>query len=218
MAWIAVLTTLSATTQAILPNWVRGRGLALYLTLFNGAMTVGSLAWGMVASAAGVPAALLVAAGGMLVVGLVARRWPLPAGDEDLTPAISWPDPVLAAPLEQAGVHDRGPVLITVEYRIAADDRRAFDATLPRLSQQRRRDGAYAWGIAEDASDPERLLEWFFVESWAEHLRQHRRVSRADADLQAAQRTLHRGASPPVVSHFLAFDPHPPADPPDGRS
>jgi pimeloyl-ACP methyl ester carboxylesterase len=38
--------------------------------------------------------------------------------------------------------------------------------------------------VTEHTSEPERLMEWFLVESWAEHLRQHHRVSHADADLQ----------------------------------
>ena len=44
--WITALTTLNGTTQAILPNWVRGRGLAIYLTVFNGAMAAGSIVLG----------------------------------------------------------------------------------------------------------------------------------------------------------------------------
>ena len=54
---------------------------------------------------------------------------------------------------------------------------------MKRLSQERLRDGAYAWGVVEHTGDAERVVEWFFVESWAEHLRQHHRVSHADADL-----------------------------------
>ena len=46
-AWITALTTLNGTTQAILPNWVRGRGLAIYLTVFNGAMAAGSIVLGL---------------------------------------------------------------------------------------------------------------------------------------------------------------------------
>jgi len=67
-AWITALTTLNSTAQAILPNWVRGRTLAVYLTVFNGAMTGGSLAWGATASAIGVPFTLAVAAIGLLSV------------------------------------------------------------------------------------------------------------------------------------------------------
>jgi hypothetical protein len=55
--------------------------------------------------------------------------------------------------------------------RIAKDDRADFLTVLERLSEERWRDGAYAWGISEDAADPDHIVEWFFVESWAEHMR-----------------------------------------------
>jgi hypothetical protein len=85
-------------------------------------------------------------------------------------------------------------------------NRAAFLAVMHRLSGERRRNGAYGWGITEDAADPERLVEWFTVESWAEHLRQHQRVSHADADLQAEAWQHHEGAEPPVVRHFLTLN------------
>ena len=45
-AWIIALTTFSGTAQAILPNWVRGRALAVYLMVFSGAMAGGSIGYG----------------------------------------------------------------------------------------------------------------------------------------------------------------------------
>lgn len=185
--WITALTTLNGTAQSVLPNWVRGRSLAIYLTVFNGAMTAGSLAWGTIAEALGISATLLVAAAGLLVVGLVFHRLKLPKGEADLVPSNHWPEPLIAGTVE----NDRGPVLITVEYRVDAADRAAFLAALDTFSSERRRDGAYGWGVTEDAADPDIFLEWFFVESWAEHLRQHRRISKADADLQAEVRKFH---------------------------
>ena len=198
--WITALTTLNGTAQAVLPNWVRGRSLAIYLTVFNGAMTAGSLAWGTIAEALGIPATLLVAAAGLVVVGCVFHRLKLPRGEADLVPSNHWPEPLTAGAID----NDRGPVLITVEYRVAAADRAAFLAALHAFSAERRRDGAYGWGVTEDAADPEIFLEWFFVESWAEHLRQHRRISRADADLQQEALKYHRGEAPPIVRHLLA--------------
>lgn len=199
-AWIVALTTLSGTAQAILPNWVRGRALAVYLTVFNGAMAAGSLSWGLVAQQVGVAGALLISAAGLALVGLVSHRMKLPKGESDLTPSRHWPEPLTAAPVE----NDRGPVLILIEYRIAREDRAAFLHTLDRLSQARRRDGAYGWGVTEDAADPERIVEWFMVESWAEHLRQHGRVSQADADIQREALAFHRSEAPPKVGHYLA--------------
>jgi MFS family permease len=201
-AWIAMLTTLNSTMQAILPNWIRGRGLAIYLTAFNGAMAAGSLGWGFLAQEIGTDAALIAAGLSLVVVAVLAHRAPLPTGEGDLTPSLHWPEPAMAEPV----AHDRGPVMIMVTYRIRQADRTAFLEALKRLSEGRRRDGAYAWGVSEDAADPEHLVEWFFVESWAEHLRQHKRVSKADADIQAEARRFHQGIESPLVQHFLAID------------
>ncbi|MGH8324706.1 MAG: MFS transporter, partial [Steroidobacteraceae bacterium] len=48
-SWIAVLANLNISAQLALPDWVRGRGLAVYVTVFFGAMALGSAAWGEVA-------------------------------------------------------------------------------------------------------------------------------------------------------------------------
>jgi quinol monooxygenase YgiN len=202
-AWIAVLTSLNATAQGVLPDWVRGRGLAAYLMAFSGALTLSSMVWGAVAAAIGLRPALLAGGVCLALVSLVLYRFKLPSTDADLTPSQHWPAPAVAATVE----HDRGPVLVTVEYKVRVEDREAFAAVLEALSAERRRDGAYAWGASEDAAAPETVLEWFFVESWAEHLRQHQRVSKADADLQARVTAFHSADAPPVVRHYLAFDP-----------
>ena len=47
---------------------------------------------------------------------------------------------------------------MTVEYRIVAKDREAFLAALQRLARERRRDGAYAWGVFETL--PNREDSW----------------------------------------------------------
>jgi MFS family permease len=46
LAWIGVLTSLNVAAQSALPDWVRARGLALYLSVFSGSMMTGGLAWG----------------------------------------------------------------------------------------------------------------------------------------------------------------------------
>jgi MFS family permease len=201
-AWIVALTTLNGAAQAILPNWVRGRGLAVYLMIVNGAVAGGSLGWGTVAGPLSVPVTLVISACGLFVLAFVLYRFKLPAGEADLKPSNYWPEPLTADPVE----HDRGPVLVLIEYRIARDDRLKFFECLKRLSQARLRDGAYGWGITEDAADSERIVEWFMVESWAEHLRQHHRLSNADADIQRETTQFHIGPNPPVVRHFLALE------------
>jgi MFS family permease len=202
LAWIAVLTTLNVTAQSILPNWVRGRGLALYLTVFFGSMTAGSIVWGQVAQLTSTQASLAIAAACGAGAALLARFLPLPKGDEDLTPSMHWPEPV-AAPA--AG--DAGPVMVMIEYRVPARNVDAFHAAVEALGVTRRRDGAFAWGVYRDTEAPSRFVEYFLVESWTEHMRQHERVSHADRALQEAVRALHDDPAPPRVSHLLACAP-----------
>lgn len=201
--WIIALTTFNGVAQAVLPNWVRGRGLAIYLMVFNGAMAGGSLGWGLFAQEVGIPVALLVGGLGLVAVSLLFHRVKLPTGEADLQASNHWPEPLVAEPV----AHDRGPVLIQIEYRILKQDIPAFLGAMKHVEQERRRDGAYAWGVAEHTGHPERVIEWFLVESWAEHLRQHQRVSKADADMQAEAVRFHQGPAKPEVHHFLAMDP-----------
>src|SRR6478672_4348003 len=163
VSWIAVLATLNVSVQMSLPDWVRGRGLAMFVTVFFGAMTAGSALWGQLASALGLPAAHFIAAAGA-VVGIAATwHWKLlSAAGVDLAPSMHWPAPVLAVDADA----DRGPVLVTVEYRIAPAKRAAFLVAIRNLGQQRRRDGAYAWDVFEDATEGGRFLETFMLASW----------------------------------------------------
>ncbi len=200
-SWIAALASLNVSAQVALPEWVRGRGLAFYLTVAFGAMTLGSVLWGKVAGMIGLPLAHFAAAAGALGVIALTRRWKLQTGaGVDLTPSLHWPAPITSREIE----HDRGPVLVTVEYRISPADRDAFLAALGKLARERRRDGAYAWGLFEDAAEDGRFVETFFVRSWLEHLRQHERVTNADRVLQDA---VARLAAEPKVSHLVAVEP-----------
>jgi Transmembrane secretion effector len=48
-------------------------------------------------------------------------------------------------------------------------------------------------------------MQWFPVESWVERLRQHQRVSQADAYLQREVLKFHLGRQRPVLHHLLAL-------------
>ena len=71
------------------------------------------------------------------------------------------------------------------------------------LRFSRRRTGAISWRAWQDASDPDRILEQFVVSSWAEHERQHERVTRRDQDRLDRVRALTDPARPPAVTHWL---------------
>jgi quinol monooxygenase YgiN len=148
------------------------------------------------------PVALFLAAAGAVAAIMLTSPWKLQTGAGiDLTPSMHWPAPVTA---ESIG-HDRGPVLVTVEYRIRPADREAFLDAITKLEQGRRRDGAYAWGVFEDAAEPGRFVETFLLESWMEHLRQHERVTNADRVIQEAVWRFNLDGEP-KVTHLIAAE------------
>jgi MFS family permease len=198
-SWITVLAILNVSAQLALPEWVRGRGLAVYVTVFFGTMSLGSACWGFIGARLGLPPAHLIAAAGALLAIPLTRRWKLLSGaDQDLTPSMHWPAPVLAQAVED----DAGPVLVSIEYWIDPKDRAAFLAALLRLARARRRDGAYSWGVFQDTAHTGRFVETYRVDSWLEHLRQHERVTRADRVLQEHVISFTREA--PRITHYVA--------------
>jgi MFS family permease len=199
-AWICGVATLNVSAQLALPDWVRGRGLAMYMTVMFASLTFGSALWGQLATLTSLQTALFIAAAAMLAAIPLTWRWKLQTGEGlDLTPSTQWPAPVVSRSIEGAD----GPVLVTIEYLLArADDREAFLCALDELQHERLRDGASSWGIFEDTSRAGRFLETFLVASWTEHLRQHQRVTNADYVLQ--EHVMHLLEGEPQITHFIA--------------
>ena len=140
--WIAAVSSLNVSAQVALPEWVRGRGLAMYMTVLFGALTIGSAIWGQLAVVAGLPAALLLAAAGAAIAIPLTWRWKLQTG-------------------------------------------------------------AYDWGIFEDPADDGRFIETFLTDSWLEHLRLHRRVTKADRISDQAVRRFQIGDGP-KITHLIS--------------
>jgi MFS family permease len=65
-SWLALLATFNSSVQSLVPAWVRGRALAVYMLVFFGGLAGGSILWGAVANAWGLRSALLLASGGLL--------------------------------------------------------------------------------------------------------------------------------------------------------
>jgi MFS family permease len=186
-SWITMMTTLFVSAQVALPEWVRGRGLALFLTAFFGAMTLGSAVWGKVASLEGVPTALFLAAGGAAIGMALTARWRLQtAASLDLTPSMHWRTPVFVYPMED----DQGPILLTVEYMIDPKDLRPFLALIHEIGLERKRDGAYAWGVFEDTQVSGRIVETFLIQSLLELKHLRTRVTIADRMIEEQARAF----------------------------
>ncbi len=199
-SWIAGVSSLNVSAQVALPEWVRGRGLAIYVTVMFGSLTLGSAVWGEIASIAGLPLALYAAAAGAVAVIPLTWRWKLQTGvDVDFTPSMHWPAPVTERGIEP----DRGPVLVLVEYHVGPEHREAFLNAIGSYARARRRDGVYDWGVYEDSAQVGRFIETFMTDSWIEHLRLHQRVSHADRIAEQAVRKFQIGGAP-QATHLIA--------------
>jgi predicted MFS family arabinose efflux permease len=200
VSWIAALSALFVSAQVALPEWVRGRGLAVFQTVFFGSLSLGSILWGEVGSEVGVSPALLIAAAGAALAIPLSWRWTLQTGsDVDFSPSMHWPMPITKHDVEQ----DRGPVLVTIEYQIDPKNRGPFLRALGRYARERRRDGAYQWGLFEDPSQDGRFVETFLTDSWLEHLRLHERVTKADELLEKIVWRFMVDGQRPKTTHLI---------------
>ena len=120
--------------------------------------------------------------------------------DLSLTPWVHWPEPVVVVEPKP----DDGPVLVTVEYRIDPNRVQEFRRAMRDMRRVRRRDGAFRWGLYGDTSDPSRFVETYLVESWAEHLRQHTRITEADRKIEERAFAFHLDSGAPEATHLIA--------------
>ena len=164
-------------------------------------MAVGSVIWGAVATRIGLRTTLLSAGIALLVAAVATFRLRLTGFRElDTRPSGHWPEPILVIDRHE----EHGPVLVTVEYSIDPARGREFSRAMRLMRRLRRRDGAIRWGLYEDAATPGRFIETFVVESWAEHLRQHERVTMSDREIEVLAFAFHHGPEPPIVTHWIA--------------
>jgi hypothetical protein len=123
----------------------------------------------------------------------------LPDATVDLTPWVRWRLPTILKEDPAAAVG--GPILVTVEYDGDAEQKVPSIKAMHKYGRIRRRDGAFRWGIFEDLENPDRYIETFLVDSWAEHARQHERATRADREVEERVHSYVRGT--PIVRHLL---------------
>jgi hypothetical protein len=199
-SWMAALNTFSVAAQSAFPNWVRARSSAIYLVSVQGAFGIGALAWGRLTDHLHYPAALCAAASWLALSTLLWRWRPISHLERlDLTPSKHWRGHTLAA---EPAPSD-GPVLITIEYRIDPLRAREFAAAMKDLRGIRLRDGAFRCTVFVDLDDPAVYRETFLVGSWAEHLRQHQRLTMDDRRVEEGVFAFHLGSQPPRVRHYL---------------
>ena len=200
-AWIAMLSILNVGAQRSSAGWVKARALAVYLVVFFGSMAAGSAIWGQTAGKLGTSNALVIAAVGMILFCATALRWRL-----DLSPDLNLaPSAHLAKhDVTDGPAHDSGPVMITVEYLVAPENKEQFSKAIREMRRVRRRGGALTWGVFADTAQAGRYIETFVVESWLEHLRQADRFTENDKAITLHAASFHIGPEAPRTEHFIA--------------
>ena len=189
-AWVMTLTGLSVTVQFIAPRWVVGRAIALNSVSIFAGMAVGSTFWGFVASRWDVQTAFIGSGVAMILSLLLAIPFPLRAEEPpDLTPTRLRPIDELDGPVAPGD----GPIVVTVEYRVKAENAVLFLAAMEDLGRIRRRNGAHRWTLHQDIDDPTRWVERFHSMTWLDHLRRQTRTTRADQQVRERVGRLHEG-------------------------
>ncbi|MFD1612177.1 MFS transporter [Sphingomonas tabacisoli] len=192
--WVLALSTFNVSVQLSTPRWVVARALALYQMAAFGGMAGGSWLFGLIAETRGASTALASAAILQLVSLVLGFRLPLPAiADVDLG-LRDWATPEISVPVEPRS----GPIVVTIEYRIAEADVPHFLAVMDERKRIRRRDGARHWTLLRDLMDAELWIERYHVATWLDYVRHNQRRTHADDENSRQLGALLGGGSPVV--------------------
>ncbi|WP_425458830.1 MFS transporter [Ahrensia kielensis] len=203
--WVLSLSTFNVAVQMASPRWVVARALSLYQMATFGGMAFGSWFFGYVASHQSISIALVAAAALMAVSLLLGIILPvLQIEDVNLEPLNhGWRAPATAVDVELR----TGPVVITVEHRIAEENINAFLHVMNERRRICRRDGFMRWTLLRDLGDEELWIERFQVPTWLDYLRDSQRRTKADAENFEEVRRLHIEGKPAVVHRMIERQP-----------
>jgi len=201
MAWLILISVFSIAVQAVIPSWVRGRVLSVFMLVFFGGFAGGSMLWGALAVVAGIPYTL-VGVAILLLIGIVlTQKYKLPTGEDlDLTPVQQLP-----SHLTTKGItNEERPVLVVIDRKIDRGQEADFLEAVRPLKMLRLRDGAIRWNLFRDITDPSHFIESFIIESWIEYLRQHERSTVSDQEIEERVDAFHVGDMPSETHHYIA--------------
>ncbi len=144
-SWVLALSTFNVTVQTSSPRWVVGRTVSIYQMVTFGGLAIGSWLSGLIASRFGLVTCLVSSGTLMALSAILGRKLPLrqPEG-LNLDPSRTWTQESRA---QLDRLIDTGPVVVTVEYRIAPQDGERFRLAMRELRRIRRRDGAKRWSL-----------------------------------------------------------------------
>ena len=200
ISWTVSASELWIAGQRAMPDWARGRMNAVHMVASQGGVALGGILWGWSATSLGLGHTLM--GGAILLTASLVLAIPLSinfAHSLNLDPA----------PLESAHDFplapkpDDGPVTVTVESVIRPEDREEFLTLIEQLRLIFLRNGALLYRVDENLENPGTFRTEMLVGSWAEHVRQHARTTKAEAEIAERAWRLHAGEDEPVVRHYI---------------
>jgi MFS family permease len=209
LGWTSAFATIQAAAQLVCPPWVRARAISIYQLAQNGALTIGSFAWGWLGDKVGISHTFLTATVVGLLLMAVARYFSIeaivrarPEEAEQAAPLPEAPAAEFVPLLRKAS----GRIMEMAYYHVEPPRRIEFLRIMNELHHARGRTGAVFWQVYEDVAHPDGWVEVWFMESWTDHLREVIRLSDDDKRLLAAVAAFQHKAHRP--SRYLAVDPH----------
>jgi MFS family permease len=206
ISWIWTLSTFSVSAQGALPDWVRARGLAIYLMVFFGSMSVGSIIWGAIATNMGIKTALIISSVTLTLGMILSRKQKLNLGEaSDLAPSENWAEPnvLVGSEQDEALLKERSPVMIMIEYTIEPKNVDKFLLLMSELEEARKKYGAYGWEVLQQSDKSDVFVECFFDISWIDYLTHRERLAGKDQALEKKVHDLQKDGMSPVIKHFL---------------
>jgi MFS family permease len=205
ISWTVSASELWIACQRAVPDWARGRMTALNIMASQAGVALGGILWGWSATALGLNQTLI--GGAILLAASLVLAIPLSinfAQSLNLDPA---PLDTRFHNFPLAPKPDDGPVTIVLEYIIRPEDREEFLALQDQIRLIMLRNGATFFHVDESLENPGTFRVEQLVSSWAEHLRQHARVTKAESEiLQRAWEmdVRHLRDARPIAHHYVS--------------
>lgn len=202
MAWMCIANSLTTSAQLSLPDWVRARGMSLYqIGLMTGSAT-GAATWGMVTDYSDVSMGLAASALFGFLCLLLIRKIAIHHYQADQF----LPVPDIDRPSSNTSIsNELGPVLISIQYRIAADDVPDFKKIMKEIRKSRKRQGCTSWNLFMDTDNTEIFTENFAFSNWGEYIRRFDRITNADLEWQDKRSALQKNSMQIKIERKVAF-------------
>ena len=200
ISWTVSASELWIAGQRAMPDWARGRMNAVHMMASQGGVALGGVLWGGAVTSVGLRPTLV--GGALLLTASLTLAIPL---------SINFAHSLNLDPAPFKATHEfsltpkpeDGPVTVTRELVIRPEDREEFLALVEQLRLIYLRNGAFLFRIDENLEHPGTFRTEMLVSSWAEHLRQLARMTKAEAELVERVWAMHAGDEEPIVRHYL---------------